>query len=80
MRLRHIEVFHAIMQVGTISGAAACGIVSFCLQVGQGPERPANSSRTWSFNPQWGQANGIIATSTDKDATLESPPSRGSQV
>ncbi|UUZ51586.1 LysR family transcriptional regulator [Massilia sp. B-10] len=22
MRLRHIEVFHAIMQVGTISGAA----------------------------------------------------------
>ena len=25
MRLRHIEVFHAIMQVGTISGAADCG-------------------------------------------------------
>jgi hypothetical protein len=30
MRLRHIEVFHAVMQVGTISGAAQLLFVSSC--------------------------------------------------
>lgn len=56
-RTRHYLARGGLPYLGILSGS---GTVSVCLQVGHFERRPANSSLTLNFMPQWEQEKWIM--------------------